>query len=326
MVYSLAMSRPLRIEYPGAYYHVMNRGAGRKAIYVHDDHRIIFLELLRELDTIYQVETHAYCLMGNHYHLLLRTPQGNLSRAMRHLNGVYTQRYNRTRKSDGPLYRGRYKAVLIDADSYLLNVSRYIHRNPVEAGMTKKAQDYQWSSYRAYIGQTNPPQWLNIEATLNMIGQRNRQKQYRAFVEAGIDQETLDFYQKKKLNPIFGKGSFINKQRKAVTRHKEQPESQWTFQSITPDEIVASVAQGFRVNRETILQSVRGRGQENLARSASIYVTRKMTAMPLTDIADYYGMNHYGSVSGSNSRFETRMKQDKRIANAVERVIKNINT
>jgi len=99
----------------------MNRGAGRQMIFVQDTHREIFLELLREIHEMFEVETHAYCLMDNHYHLLLRTPQGNLSRAMRHLNGVYTQRYNRIQKTDGPLYRGRYKAILIDVDAYLLN-------------------------------------------------------------------------------------------------------------------------------------------------------------------------------------------------------------
>ena len=96
---------------------------------------------------MFKVETHAYCLMDNHYHLLLRTPQGNLSRAMRHLNGVYTQRYNRIQKTDGPLYRGRYKAILIDVDAYLLNVSRYIHRNPIEACIVRRAERYPWSSY-----------------------------------------------------------------------------------------------------------------------------------------------------------------------------------
>lgn len=320
------MPRPLRIEYPGAYYHVMNRGTGRKAIYAHDEHRLIFLELLREINTMYQVETHAYCLMGNHYHVLLRTRQANLSRAMRHLNGVYTQRYNRTEKKDGPLYRGRYKAILIDADSYLLNVSRYIHRNPVEAGMTKKGEDYPWSSYQAFIGHANAPQWLILKTTLDMIGQRKRQKRYQAFVEAGIDQETLDFYQKKKLAPVLGSVRFMQRQMKGITSHQEQPESRRSLQSITPDEIVARIAQVFQVNRETIFNPVRGRGQENLARSASIYVTRKMTAIPLTDIADYFGLSHYGSVSGSNSRFEMRMKQDTGLAKAVERAIKNINT
>ena len=164
------MSRPLRIIYPGAFYHIMNRGAGYGEIFDNDLHRQIFLELLGELHETFKVNIHAYCLMDNHYHLLLETPLANLSRAMRHLNGVYTQRYNRDTKSDGQLFRGRYKAILVDVDTYLLNVSRYIHRNPIEAGIVRKAEKYVWSSYPAYIGKVNRPSWLTTKLTLSMIG------------------------------------------------------------------------------------------------------------------------------------------------------------
>ena len=118
------MARPLRIEYPGAWYHVMNRGAGRKKIFNATPHYELFLTLLEEVSERFGAEIHAYCLMGNHYHLLLHTPEGNLQRSMRHLNGVYTQRYNRMRGTDGPLFRGRYKAIVVDADHYLLHLSR----------------------------------------------------------------------------------------------------------------------------------------------------------------------------------------------------------
>ena len=128
------MARPLRIEYPGAWYHAMNRGASGRAIFQSDRDRHAFLALFGDIAATFGVEVHAYCLMGNHYHLLLRTPRGNLSRALRHLNGVYTQRYNRTHGTDGPLFRGRFKAVLVDADTYLAALSRYIHLNPVTAG------------------------------------------------------------------------------------------------------------------------------------------------------------------------------------------------
>ena len=119
------MSRPLRIEFPSAWYHVMNRGAGYRDIFNNDIHRMIFADLLSQITKMFQVEIHGVCLMDNHYHLLIKTPKGNLQRAMQHLNGVYTQRYNRLENSDGPLFRGRYKAILIEPDAYLLNVSRY---------------------------------------------------------------------------------------------------------------------------------------------------------------------------------------------------------
>jgi putative transposase len=131
------MPRPLRLEYENAWYHVMNRGAARQDIYKNDQHRLLFLNLLKEASLYYNIEIHAYCLMDNHYHLLIHTPRGNLSQAMRHINGLYTQVFNRSEKIDGSLFRGRYKAILVEEDSYLLQVSRYIHLNPVTAGLTQ---------------------------------------------------------------------------------------------------------------------------------------------------------------------------------------------
>ena len=131
------MARPLRIEYPGAWYHVMNRRGRRRFIFNTDDQRHYFLALLGEVYTRYQAEMHAYCLMDNHYHLLIRTPEANLQRVMRHVNGLYTQYFNRTESKDGALFRGRYKAILVDADTHWLELSRYIHRNPLEAQITR---------------------------------------------------------------------------------------------------------------------------------------------------------------------------------------------
>lgn len=141
------MSRPQRIIYENAYYHIMNRGAGRRKIFNERVDREIFLQTLGEACQQFCIEVHAYCLMGNHYHLLIKTPQANLSRAMRHINGVYTQRYNRMNKTDSALFRGRYKAILVDSDAYLLHLSKYIHLNPLSARMVDSLEQYEWSSY-----------------------------------------------------------------------------------------------------------------------------------------------------------------------------------
>ena len=122
------MVRPLRVEYEGAYYHVMSRGSGRQNVFYSKQYYVRFLSCLEQAHRRFALECHAYCLMGNHYHLLVRTPRRNLSRAMRHINGVYTQYHNSLKKTDGPLFRGRYKSINIEASSYLLEVSRYIHR------------------------------------------------------------------------------------------------------------------------------------------------------------------------------------------------------
>ncbi len=136
------MSRPLRIEYPGAWYHVMNRGRRRQKIFMSRGDYESFIKVLQETSDGWGLEVSAYCLMSNHYHLLVHSPDGNLSRCMRHINGVYTQRFNRGHKKDGPLFRGRYKAVLVDSDSHLLEVLRYIHRNPLRARLVKRLDDF----------------------------------------------------------------------------------------------------------------------------------------------------------------------------------------
>jgi len=142
------MTRPLRIEYPGAYYHVMNRGLSHGKVFVQDRDREQFFTLVGELSRLWGLKVHAYCLMDTHYHLLLQTPKGELSRAMRHLDGIYTLKFNRFHGRDGPLFRGRYKAILIDAEEYFLAVARYIHHNPVDAGIVRDISQYRWSSHR----------------------------------------------------------------------------------------------------------------------------------------------------------------------------------
>jgi REP-associated tyrosine transposase len=318
------MSRPLRIEYPGAYYHVMNRGAGHKAIYSHDGHRHIFLELLREINQMFSVETHAYCLMDNHYHLLLRTPLANLGRAMRHLNGVYTQRYNKSEKTDGSLFRGRYKAILVDADAYLLQVGRYIHRNPLEAQIVTQLADYPWSSYGVYMDKDKCPSWLEVKQTLDMIGQRNRYKRYRLFVESGNDDETKAFYEKKKIPPVLGHDAFIRDKMQAVIPDVETPDSRVMHQSLSLEQLVEIVARCYKIPVQSIHRSTRGRGQENLARSMAMYLSRKTLGRSLETIALYFGLSHYGSVSGANRRFEMRLEGDDALRRQLLRINKII--
>ena len=197
------MPRPLRLQFNGAWYHVMNRGAAQKLIYKNNQHRNIFLNLLREIHLYYHIEIHAYCLMDNHYHLLLHTPQGNLSLGMKHLNGIYTQQFNRDEKIDGPLFRGRYRAILIENDPYLLQVSRYIHLNPLEAGLVEKPENYQWSSYKDYIATSSLTPWAITDFIKGMISNDNKESAYQKFVTNGVDEATRKFYKKKKQLTIF---------------------------------------------------------------------------------------------------------------------------
>ena len=145
------MARPLRIQYPGAYYHVTSRGNERKDIFKSRRDREKFLDYLQSATQRYGAVIHCYCLMSNHYHLLLETPEGNLSQIMQHINGSYTTYFNVKRKRAGHLFQGRYHAVLVEADAYALELSRYVHLNPVHAGIATRPEDHAWSSYAAYL-------------------------------------------------------------------------------------------------------------------------------------------------------------------------------
>ncbi|ODS34159.1 MAG: hypothetical protein SCARUB_00729 [Candidatus Scalindua rubra] len=196
------MSRPLRIEYPGAFYHVMNRGTNFQKIFIEDADRREFLKLLGETSEIWKIRVHAYCLMDNHYHILIETPVIGLGRAMRHLNGVYTQRFNRKKKRDGALFRGRYRAILVQGDNYLLEIVRYIHMNPAKKREdTHALMNYPWSSNNYYLGKKGKPEWLITSSILNLFSTNiNQQKAlYKEFITDRIPDEIRRLYSQKKI-------------------------------------------------------------------------------------------------------------------------------
>jgi putative transposase len=184
-----AMSRPLRLQLPGGIYHVTARGNARHSIFEADDDCARFLIVLASTVARYRVRCHAYCLMGNHYHLLLETLEANLSIAMRHLNGVYTQRFNRRHERCGHVLQGRFGAQLVDGDAYLREVCRYIVLNPVRAGLVAHPGEWGWSSFRATAGQTAAPGFLSVDWMRSLSGAKTHAEAARrfvSFVEAGI--------------------------------------------------------------------------------------------------------------------------------------------
>jgi REP element-mobilizing transposase RayT len=186
------MSRPIRIEFPDALYHVTARGDRREDIFEDDQDRQIFLETLERVITQFNWTCHAWCLMDNHYHLLIQTPDGNLSKGMRQLNGIYTQASNRRHQRVGHLFQGRFKAILVDSDAYLLEVCRYVVLNPVRAYMVKKTEDWSWSSYRATAGLESSAPWLAVDGILAQFAKRRSlaQQRYEQFVAEGIKSES----------------------------------------------------------------------------------------------------------------------------------------
>lgn len=184
------MARPLRLEFPGALYHLTSRGNARAPIFLDDEDHRIFFSVLGEVIGRFEWHCHAYCLMTNHYHLLIETTKANLSRGMRQLNGVYTQRFNRHHDRVGHVFQGRFKAIVVERDHYLLELCRYVVLNPVRARLVKDPKDYPWSSYRATAGLEPALSFLTTDWVLAQFGERKGQTQraYRDFVQAGIGQ------------------------------------------------------------------------------------------------------------------------------------------
>lgn len=188
------MARPLRIEYEGAVYHVTSRGNAGARIFLDDADRLRFLETLATVVERLGWVCHAYCLMTNHYHLLIETPQPNLSRGMQHLNGVYTQWFNRRHSRAGHLLQGRFKSIVVEKESYLLELARYIVLNPVRAKAARSARDWPWSSYRATTGLADPPRFLTTDWLLGQFSENRAVaiRAYRDFVRRGRGIEVWD--------------------------------------------------------------------------------------------------------------------------------------
>lgn len=305
------MPRPARIEYENAFHHVMNRGRNHQTIFHDTAYFEAFLYTLQEANEQFDAVFHAYCLMDNHYHLLIETPKANLSRIMRHINGVYTQRYNRMHKTDGSLFKGRYKSVLVDEDAYLLQLSRYIHRNPIEMKhpLVSQLAGYPWSSYCAYINKAAAPSWLYRDKTYQMLGKRDRYLGYQAYIAEGIDEEIQRYYGKDNILSVLGDKHF----REAVKQEAQDYDLD-VLRAVLQDrpsidEIISRVSQIFSEAEKSIRQKSVTRRISNSARAFALYACQKYTASTLNEIATAFGLAQAGSASFSINRIKKEIAQ-----------------
>jgi putative transposase len=218
------MARPLRIEFPGALYHVTSRGDGQDDIYRGDTDRQAFLSVFGTVCGRFNWWAHAYCLMTNHYHLLVETPDGNLSKGMRQLNGVYTQRFNAEHGRCGHVFQGRYKAIIVQKEAYLTELSRYVVLNPVRAGMVARPEDWPWSSYRATLGDLPCPPWLRRDWLLATFGETEAAAvaAYRRFVEDGIGEPGP--WEQLRHQVFLGSGTFVEGVRRKLPPDRDLAE------------------------------------------------------------------------------------------------------
>lgn len=271
------MTRPLRLEYPGAIHHVTSRGNAQAAIFLDDEDRDSFLTVLSECVGRFGWVCHAYCLMDNHYHLVIETPIANLSAGMRRLNGVYTQRFNRRHGRVGHVFQGRFKAILVERDSYLLELCRYVVLNPVRAKKVQDVAQYAWSSYLPTIGEVPGPSWLQTDWVLSQFG-KNRpaaRREYRAFVADGVGAASP--WGKLKGQVLLGLDSFVSELRPlldATSGLKEFPRSQRlmnrpALEALFPGEVKTSKAFRDEAIRKACVEY--GYNMAEIARGAGVH-------------------------------------------------------
>jgi putative transposase len=315
------MSRPLRIQYPKAWYHIMNCGRRFEKIFNDNEDYQLFVDLLKETSGMWNIRVAAYCLMPNQYNLLVQTPDANIARSMRHLNGVYTQRYNRRHNCDGPLFRGRYKSILVSADEYLLQLVRYIHRNPLKAKLVKKMTDYEWSSHKGYLSVAGKWEWLEKQFILSMLSsdKKNRPSEYRKFIRVDSDEDIAGVFDSERWPICIGPSDFIDwvkGEYYARKKDDEIPESKL----LAPDvfQILKNVCMNYKVEVEVLFRSKRG--VVNEPRNVAVYLCRRLRQDRLTEIRDYFRMRKYSSVSSIIERVKARMNTEKRFKKRVEKI------
>lgn len=285
------MARQLRIEYPGAFYHITSRGNQKERVFFSDHDRIVLLDCLRDANKKYGAVIHTYCLMDNHYHLLLETPHANLSIIMHFINTSYTIFFNTKHSRVGHLFQGRFKAILIEADSYAQELSRYIHLNPVRAGIVARPEEYIWSSYLTFINERRPALWLNTAMVLGYFDQdlRIARTRYAIFVTAAIGKDVDNPLKKADPSLILGSNHFVARIKAAFLSDKTENRDVPAIRRLKEKPSIETIQ---RAVEQTL-------GAKNrFARNAAIFLCHTQTDYALKEISEFYsiGKSAIGSV------------------------------
>ncbi len=310
------MARPLRIEYPGAFYHVTGRGNARQKIFLSDVDKQRFLLFVETGVEQYGYRIHAYCLMDNHYHLLMETPNANLSRILHRLNSGYTTYYSRKHKRTGHLLQGRPRALLVDKDAYGLELSRYIHLNPVKTKVVERPEAYHWSSCIYYYKRLSVPDFLETSFLLGQLDKRERaaRRAMREFVEAGRTGRLPDPFKDTKGAAILGDEAFV----------------QWVQAKFLKGRGKDRDLPGLRELKRLELAQIQDmversmKNDSRLARKAGIYLCRKFSERTLAQIGQFYGGMGVSAVSQTVQRLESQRQRDKRLDKELTRIEKKM--
>ena len=321
------MARAWRIEYEGALYHVFSRGNEQRAIVIDDEDRELFLDTLAQMSERFEIEIFAYVLMDNHYHLLFRTHRANLSKSMQWFGATYTSRFNVTHNRSGHLFQGRFKNMLVENDAYLLQLSYYIHRNPLRAGMVKRLSSFIWSSYRAYAYGRGIAKWLNTEVILSQFA--NAKDLHRAYRQSAqkYAKEEQRIWENLRYGIFLGTQKFtekIKKQNLSGTPHQEIPQQKQLDKNVDPEVIFLQASKMLNCNPEHFHKSKRISEAEKLNRDLLIYLTWQSGQLTNQQIGEKFGLT-YSAVSQRVSIFKDLLRKNQALQNKLNKIKSQIN-
>jgi putative transposase len=288
------MTRAWRIEFEGALYHVLSRGNERRDIFFDDDDRQLFLDTLGDMTQRFEIDVFAYVLLDNHYHLLLRTRRANLSRAMQWFGVTYTNRINARHSRSGHLFQGRFKNMLVQNDAYLLQLSYYIHRNPLRAQMVERLADYRWSSYRAYAYGRQAQDWLDTEVVLSqLVNVGDRHKAYREKTQS-YAQEAARLWEDLRHGFILGTEQFVGEIKKRFlpeTAHRDIPQQRSLLKEIDLDHVLAKAAEFLGCDVSGFQKAVRVSTSRVLDRDLLLYAAWQLGVRTNSQLGEIFGLS-----------------------------------
>lgn len=305
------MARPWRIEFEGALYHVLSRGNEQKDIFWDDEDRESFLNCLGEISARFETDIFAYVLMDNHYHILLRTNRANLSKAMQWMGATYTRRFNNKHLRSGHLFQGRFKNIIVQNDAYLMQLSYYIHRNPLRAGMVKRLADYPWSSYSAYAYGKAHPKWLNLDVILSQLDKKERHRQYREKTQR-YSKEEKRLWEDFRHGLYLGTQEFVENIRSIFltdSAHSEVPQQAKLLRSDNAKVILEKAAHILDSNLADYKRSLRISDQDKDNRDLLIYLLWETGLYKNQEIGELLGLT-YSSISRRVSITRSKMSDD----------------
>jgi len=316
------MARAWRIEYEGALYHVLSRGNNRSDIVFEDSDRQLFLDSLEELAERFKIDILAYVLMDNHYHLLLRTQRGNLSKSMQWFGATYTKRINVKHNRSGHLFQGRFKNMLVENDAYLLQLSYYIHRNPLRAGLVKRLASYTWSSYRPYAYGHVIPKWLNTNVILSQFRHvADKHKAYREHAQK-YSKEEQRLWEDLRHGIFLGTEKFAEKIKKRYlpdVPNTEMPHQKQLAKSMNPEVVLLQAAEILKCNPEHYRKTARISEKDKLDRDLLIYLMWQSGQLTNQQIGEKFGLS-YSAVSRRVGIFKDMLRKNRTLRTKLNRI------